>query len=197
MSLNKYLLVGGVRISFKKRLNPILVSIIITLSSFLGILAYFDSSPQGLSQYFNSDLSDDKEASADVLSEYNYGIISRLDITPKYDWGNAKNLSLFKDELLSEIIDIFSIHISNIENSKIIDLDETGEKDNLLYKKLYVQSYDNLSIPVVQFFPQDFDENNIYPTVIVFSGHGSYDDVNFEEDSYQHAAALELAKKDL
>jgi len=48
--------------------------------------------------------------------------------------------------------------------------------------------------PIMRFKPQDYLKNGSYPTILVFSGHGDFHQVNFEKDSYQHAAALELAK---
>jgi len=183
----------------KIRTNYLLIFIILCLSFFIGFEIIYNVSPQeGIYRFYKkiTNLKVKVEV-VSLLPHQNYGIINALDIIPEYSWNLNKDLIIFKDQLRPKLVETFGISISRLNKESKISLDilDIVEKDNIKYQRLYMGSYDGLKIPVIQFFPPKFNIKKSYPVIIVFSGHGSYNQVNFEKDSYQHAAALELAKE--
>ncbi|MBL7147248.1 MAG: acetylxylan esterase [Nanoarchaeota archaeon] len=205
------------------KVNYFLIAITLFLTLFIISQIYFDVSPRGSIYQVNKKLIQPilgkneavdlmptenhkfiatlqrwstnfgKREVVDLFHQENYGIIDALNITSEYGWYPDKDLTTFKSELTPKIIETFGIHELN-EKPQTIDSDVNDKKDGIKYQKMYLKGYDGLEIPVMQFFPTNFDPNNLHHTIIVFSGNGGYENVNFKKRSYQHAAALELAK---
>ena len=181
----------------KKPAMAFILILILLLLLFVGMLAYYEVAPQKLLHIYYGKILGlaGNSLPNPIFHPDNAGIISALDITPKYDWNPTWKLETFKKALRPILIEIFGIHIE--DRGKIQGLQPTeikGKKDGITYKKYYFVGYDGLKVPVMQFLPMDFDANKKYAAIIIFSGSGSYNQINFEKDSYQHAAALELAK---
>lgn len=126
------------------------------------------------------------------FSENNFGIIERLkNINPKsYSDGN---------ELRRFLIKIFGIQVEfPLELNKFIKGIKTIQAKikhyGVLYDKSSFESYDGLKIPIYIIYPPNFNSKNKYPTIIIFSGHGSAKQAAFEEISYQHASGVFLSK---
>ncbi|MFX1392823.1 MAG: alpha/beta hydrolase family protein [Promethearchaeota archaeon] len=125
------------------------------------------------------------------FSENNFGIISRLqNINPISD----------REKLKNQLINIYGIQLELPLKIK----DQTrGIKTNqskinyygILYDKSSFISYDGLEIPIYVIYPPNFESNKKYPTIIIFSGHGSAKQAAFEENSYQHGAGIALSKR--
>lgn len=122
------------------------------------------------------------------LSKENFGIIRQLKKYKDYD---NYNEVIFRKKL----IDIYGIHVNNIEHTKIYTSKEVKKYKDIYYKDFYFYSYDLLKIPGYILYPSNFNKLNKYPTVILFSGHGKMDQLAFEEKSYQKGAALQLARE--
>jgi len=127
------------------------------------------------------------------FSSKNYGIIKRLNnINPLEPISNSF-------EFKKEIIKVFGIQVEyplNLEDKSegIIKLRGNLKQNGLNYDISYFKSYDGIKIPVIVIYPPYFDIKKIYPTVIIFSGHGTANQVAFEKTSYQHGCGINLAR---
>jgi len=127
----------------------------------------------------------------DDFSKKNFGIIKRLEeIHPKSD----------RENLINQLIYIYGIQV---EYPLKIKDKAKGIKTNqnkinnygILYDKSSFIGYDGLEIPIYVIYPPNFESNKKYPTIIIFSGHGSAKQAAFEENSYQHGAGVAFSKK--
>ncbi|MFX1504362.1 MAG: alpha/beta hydrolase family protein [Promethearchaeota archaeon] len=127
----------------------------------------------------------------DSFSKKNFGIINRLEeIDPKSD----------REKLINQLINIYGIQVEYPlkikDKTKGIKTNQAKIKNNgILYEKSSFISYDGLEIPTYIIYPPNFESNKKYPTIIIFSGHGSAKQAAFEENSYQHGAGIALSKK--
>ena len=129
----------------------------------------------------------------DKFSMKNFGIIKRLDnIQP--------SISIVdKNEFIKKLLKIFGIQVEYPFNLKskiqgIKSINKNLNYSGVLFDESYFISYDNLKIPIYILYPPNFDIDGKYPTIVLFSGHGSAKQVAFEVNSYQHACGSILAK---
>ncbi|MFX0186766.1 MAG: alpha/beta hydrolase family protein [Candidatus Hodarchaeota archaeon] len=125
------------------------------------------------------------------FSEKNFGIIDRLE--------KIKSIS-DREKLINLLINVYGIQVEfplQIKN-KVKGIKTIQGKinyDGIFYDRSSFSSYDGLEIPIYVIYPFNFDPNKKYPTIIIFSGHGSAKQAAFEKDSYQHGAGLALSKQ--
>jgi len=128
------------------------------------------------------------------FSVKNYGIIERLE--------KALPSNLYKDkvEFINNIINVFGIQVEypielnhKVEGFKIIR--KNLKYNGIVYDESQFKSYDGVNIPIYTMYPPQFKNNQKYPTIIIFSGHGSASQVAFDELSYQHACGTAMAKR--
>jgi len=130
----------------------------------------------------------------DHFSTKNYGIIERLDKT------HPSKIFTEKKEFINKIVDVFGIQAKfpfelkqKVGGIKKININL--KKNGVHYDYSCFTSYDGVKIPIYVLYPPDFNEKKKYPCIIIFSGHGSANQVIFEENSYQHACGSYLSKK--
>jgi len=171
-------------------------------------LAAYDVSP---GEAWDSLTGDDEDGDDGPLPSGNEGIHDSLEsIEPAFSWEPGDDVVDFQHALRPALVDVLGVH-AVYDNGNLVLMDGNGsiavapdlevngewkETDGVDHRKMELLGYDGVHIPVMQFLPTGFDvsSNKTLPTIIVFSGHGGYDQVNFQEDSYQRAAALRLAK---
>lgn len=129
----------------------------------------------------------------DEFSKENYGIISRLEITHPIEPIANKN------DFKKRIISVFGIQITfplNLEKSieGIKTVKANIKHSGISYDESYFKSYDGLEIPIYIIYPPNFNIKKKYPCIVIFSGHGSANQVAFEENSYQHASGSSIAQ---
>ena len=128
------------------------------------------------------------------FSAKNYGIIERLEkIHPSSSITD-------KEVFINNIINVFGIQVEYpIElNHKVEGIKTIRARiirKGVLYDESHFKSYDGVKIPLYIIYPPKFNMKKKYPTIIIFSGHGSATQVAFEEMSYQHACGTALSKK--
>lgn len=128
------------------------------------------------------------------FSEENFGIIDRLKET--YPQESIAD----REKLITQLINIYGIQVKfplKIKDKAkgIKTIQSKINHKSILYDRASFISYDGLEIPIYIIYPPNFDSKNKYPTIIIFSGHGSAKQVAFEESSYQRGAGLALAKR--
>jgi len=128
------------------------------------------------------------------FSVKNYGIIKRL------EKALPSNLNKDKVEFINNIINIFGIQVEyplelkhKVEGFKTIR--NNLKYNGVVYEESQFKSYDGVNIPLYTIYPPQFKSNQKYPTIIIFSGHGSAGQVAFDESSYQHACGTAMAKR--
>ncbi len=127
------------------------------------------------------------------FSPKNYGIINRLNkINPLETFSN-------RDDLKKKIIKVYGIQVEYPLKIKEKSKGIKKIKANIQYKGIfydlsYFMSYDNIKIPLIVIYPSNFDIKKKYPTIILFSGHGTAVQVAFEKTSYQHGCGINLAE---
>lgn len=126
----------------------------------------------------------------------NYGIISRIEnSSPKSNFSN-------RNEFIPQLIKVFGIQVQypfnlNMKVEKINRIKSfraTIDRKKTIYDESSFKSYDGLEIPLYVFYPPNFDKNKQYPTLIIFSGHGSAKQAVFEKSSYQHGCGVTLSQ---
>jgi len=196
----------------RNRLNGLLATALLLMLAFQGLQFHYDVSPQEGVEGFLSEYLGWEDEEEHILPGENRGIISAIEnLTPAYAWCPGMNLTDFRENLGPELVETLGIHADCSNGSLHLQryngtaLDgppgmtassTRGKKDGIEYREFLMESYDGVGIPVMRFFPPGYDEDDPdreYPALMVFSGHGGYRQVNFEKDSYQHAAALRLA----
>ena len=128
------------------------------------------------------------------LSSQNFGIIKRLNNTHPLEPISNKN------EFRKRIIKVYGIQVEyplklkdKIEGIRKINV--KLQHKGIFYDKSDFTSYDGLKIPVFVIYPPNFNNKKKYPSIILFSGHGSASQLAFEKTSYQHGCGISLAKK--
>lgn len=142
----------------------------------------------------NSYGNEDGLVSIDEENDYYWINQNYLDITPAYAWNTSYEIDNYKSILQPKIIELFGIETNFTEENNLTKSTVSGIFEEISYEKYFLHSVDGIDIPIMKFYPINYNASLIYPAIIVFSGHGSYNDINFDHDSYQRAAALELAK---
>jgi len=128
------------------------------------------------------------------FSSKNSGIIERLSKI-----GAEKTVS-DRTEFIRSIIKTYGIQINypfKLRN-KIKGIKTVNTKlkyDGIFYDESYFESYDGIKIPVYVVYPPNFNIKKKYPSIIIFSGHGSAAQAIFEKTSYQHGCGISLSKK--
>lgn len=128
------------------------------------------------------------------FSEKNCGIIERLNrISPRESITD-------REKLIKDLIGVFGIQAEFPLNlkEKVKGIKIIQNKINyhgVIYDRSSFISYDGLEIPIYIIYPPNFDSTKKYPTIIIFSGHGSAKQAAFEVDSYQRGAGIALAKQ--
>jgi len=129
----------------------------------------------------------------DYFHPGNYGIIQRINRNEDNVYINDKSI------LREQLINAFGIHYDTRKDRALlkiyVNISEFDTLKNIVYKKGTFSSYDGLNIPFYEFFPGDFNPNNQYPVLLIFSGHGSMSQLVSIEDSYQKAATLNFANE--
>ncbi len=125
------------------------------------------------------------------FSPKNKGIIKRLE--------NPTKLFSDQNEFIKNVISTLGIQVDfplNLEG--LVDgIKITQSKINfnkVIYDSAYFTSYDDVKIPIYKIYPPNFDETKRYPSIIIFSGHGSAHQVAFDATSYQNASGSVLSK---
>ncbi|MBD3337987.1 MAG: hypothetical protein GF353_02685 [Candidatus Lokiarchaeota archaeon] len=128
------------------------------------------------------------------FSNKNYGIIRRLK--------NSEYEELIdnRESLIRKLIEIYGIQIKypikvNRTASKIKKIQEKLKINKIFYDESCFESYDGLKIPIYKIYPPNYHRDDIYPTIVLFSGHGPSKQIAFDEASYQNGAGIHLAKK--
>lgn len=127
------------------------------------------------------------------FSPKNYGIIKRLNNT------NPLEPISNRDEFKKKIIEVYGIQVEyplklKEKSEGIIKIKENLQHNGLNYDVSYFKSYDNIKIPIIVIYPPNFDIKKKYPTIILFSGHGTASQVAFEKTSYQHGCGSDLSE---
>jgi len=129
-----------------------------------------------------------------TFSAKNYGIIEHL------EKARPSNLNKDRVEFINNIIKVFGIQVEypldinhKVEGFKTIR--KNLKYNGVVYEESQFKSYDEVNIPIYTIYPPHFKSNQKYPTVIIFSGHGSAGQVAFDELSYQHACGMVMAKR--
>ena len=177
-----------------------LYGLVVFLGSFLVFLLYFNISPQeAITRIKNRMFPQKTERQYDPLEivdyfpEENFGVIQRL--------YKDESISLIKNNsfFIEQLISLFGISYDPLDNKPpqklSINITEHATLKNISYEKGTFSGYDGLKIPFYEFYPKGFKKNNQYPTLIIFSGHGSMSQLVSIENSYQKAAALKLAQE--
>jgi len=130
----------------------------------------------------------------DKFSYKNFGVINHLEKSVPY------KSNLGRNELIKQLINVYGINVeyplelkNNIKGIKTYK--DKIKYNGIFFDNSYFESYDGLKIPIYVLYPPNFDPKRKYPTIIIFSGHGSSIQAAFEESSYQHGAGSALAKK--
>jgi len=128
------------------------------------------------------------------FSDENFGIIDRLKKI------NPQESILDKEKLINQIITIYGIQVEFPLKIKdrangIKTIQGKIKYNGIFYDKSCFISYDGLEIPIYIIYPPHFNSKNKYPTIIIFSGHGSAKQAAFEENSYQQGAGVALSKQ--
>jgi dienelactone hydrolase len=127
------------------------------------------------------------------FSSQNYGIIKRLnEIIPT-------PTSSDKNEFRKKILDVYGIQIKypislREKTEGIKKIKVRLQHEGIIYDESYFHSYDGIKIPVYVVYPPNFNNKQKYPTIILFSGHGSAFQLAFEKTSYQHGGGAKLAE---
>jgi len=128
------------------------------------------------------------------FSSKNFGIIKRLNNT------NPLETISNRDEFKKAIIEAYGIQVEYPLKLKekfegIIKIKPNLQHNGLNYDASYFKSYDGIKIPILVIYPPNFDIKKKYPTIIIFSGHGTADQVAFEKTSYQHGCGINLSER--
>lgn len=122
-----------------------------------------------------------------------------VNLFPRENIGLYKDLSLENNQLKQivpdDIVRVFKI--KRIQYGQEINFKLISKKSlaGINYSEGRFTSYDSVEIPFYEIYPNKFDENKSYPTIVLFSGHGNMDQIAFDTNSYQKGLGYILAKQ--
>jgi len=170
-------------------ISLVLICVIAGVLLLTGFQHYKDLSPhQTITKFFNKLFSADidEDGLANLFPSENIGIYDQLHLTD-----NRLNQITSDD-----IVRVFGIHLREKTNGPVsYEISSNSELAGINYNEGKFVSYDSVLIPFYEIFPNGFNEEKSYPTVVLFSGHGKMDEVAFDDDSYQKGLGLYLAKQ--
>ena len=95
-----------------------------------------------------------------------------------------------------DVIRVFGVHVEGFGDGGVVEQNVgSGQYEGTHFQEGVFESYDSVAIPFLEIFPRDFDSNMVYPTVVLFSGHGSMRQVAFDETSYQGGLGVLLSEE--